>query len=418
MGRPMIPSPMNPTTCAMVTSWGPNWEELQRPGGWSNTDPRGESSHSPPRRPPLTAAPVPATLPVVNSTRAAWPGPGGGPAPEGWARRPARARDLGETGAAPRLGRLLRSLAPAWEPAPQERGDSGHEQRQLPHGWGHPRPPHGGAHPDGERHRADRGRPRRAPRRAPRLELRVPRPLHPLGHGLRGSAARARGPRPPAPRRGAEPARPGPAPRHRPGAPEPRSDRGLRADGRRGRGDGARAGGRLRGGGPEPPALGVLAAARADRALPARRGAAPRALRRLRLRPRVPVRADPRAPAAPGRPARSRPLPARRADHRGPPPRGGPAAPLRLRGGRPRHRRPAARRRRPRVRSWAPPRCRARATTSPARTPRSSAWPARRSSAAISSRWCPARPSSSPAPRRRRSCSAACASATPRPTAS
>src|SRR6185437_1579510 len=24
MGRPMIPSPMNPTTCAMVTSWGPD----------------------------------------------------------------------------------------------------------------------------------------------------------------------------------------------------------------------------------------------------------------------------------------------------------------------------------------------------------------------------------------------------------
>ena len=38
MGRPMIPSPINPTTCAMVTSWGPNWEELQRPGGWSNTE--------------------------------------------------------------------------------------------------------------------------------------------------------------------------------------------------------------------------------------------------------------------------------------------------------------------------------------------------------------------------------------------
>ncbi len=112
---------------------------------------------------------------------------------------------------------------------------------------------------------------------------------------------------------------------------------------RRGRGDGARTGDRLRGRRSEPAALGVLAAPRADRALPARRGAASRALRRLRLRSRVPVRADPRAPAAPGRPARSRPLPARRADHRGPSPRGGPAAPLRLRGGRPRHDGPAPR---------------------------------------------------------------------------
>ncbi len=76
-------------------------------------------------------------------------------------------------------------------------------------------------------------------------------------------------------------------------------------------------------------------------ALPARRGATPRALRRLRLRSRVSVRADPPAPAAPGRPARSGPLPARRADHRGPSPRAGPAAPLRLRVGRPRDRRSA-----------------------------------------------------------------------------
>ena len=81
MGRPMIPSPMNPMTCAMMTSWGPDWEELQRPGGWSNTDARGESSHSPPPARPLTGAPVPATLPVVKSTRAAvawswwWPSP-------------------------------------------------------------------------------------------------------------------------------------------------------------------------------------------------------------------------------------------------------------------------------------------------------------------------------------------------------
>ena len=114
--------------------------------------------------------------------------------------------------------------------------------------------------------------------------------------------------------------------------------------------------GPLRRGGAQPPAVGVLALAGARRALPPRGRAAPRPLRRLRLRPRVPVRADPAPPRAPARPARPRPLPARRADHRRPPARGRDARGAttsrsagRSTAGLPRRRRHGAVRRRPRA---------------------------------------------------------------------
>ena len=93
---------------------------------------------------------------------------------------------------------------------------------------------------------------------------------------------------------GAERARPGPAPADRRGAS------GLDADASDStRGDESRwrdpraARGALRRGGAQPPAVGLLAAAGARRALPPPGRAAPRPLRRVRLRPRVPVRADP-----------------------------------------------------------------------------------------------------------------------------
>jgi anthranilate synthase len=58
----------------------------------------------------------------------------------------------------------------------------------------------------------------------------------------------------------------------------------------------------------------------AHRPLSPRRRAASRALRRLRLRSRVPVRADPSPPPAPRRSARPRPLSPRRACRGRPPP--------------------------------------------------------------------------------------------------
>ena len=113
-------------------------------------------------------------------------------------------------------------------------------------------------------------------------------------------------------------------------------------------------------------------AARARRPVPPRRRAAPRPLRRLRLRPRLPVRADPRC--ALERPADQRDLVLYLpdelivVDHRR---EVAPAPPLRLRGRRPRHRRPAARAapRAPYVgRAEAPPRRRPRARASTRRS--------------------------------------------------
>ena len=66
-------------------------------------------------------------------------------------------------------------------------------------------------HPRRERDRARHRRARHASRRAARVELRVSRALHALGHGVRRSAAGARGARPRLPRRGAERARRGAA---------------------------------------------------------------------------------------------------------------------------------------------------------------------------------------------------------------
>ena len=87
----------------------------------------------------------------------------------------------------------------------------------------------------------------------------------------------------------------------------------------------------------------------------------PRPVRRLRLRPGLPVRAAAAPPRAPGRPARPGPLPARRDPRRRPPAQRGRAAPLRDRGRGRDHRRPAARRR-PALRRRRP-RGRAPATT-------------------------------------------------------
>lgn len=190
------------------------------------------------------------------------------------------------------------------------------------------RPPDDREHPGRGRDRAGDRSARRASRGPSRVELRVPRPLHPVGRRVRRSAPRAGSPGTPPAGRGAERPRSGAAVRDRGSPRHRRPDREPRADGPRARDDGARARGRFHRRGAEPPAVGVLRAAGPHRSLPSPRRGAPRARRRLRVRSRVPVRADPPPPLAPARSARPRPLPARRVDRRRPSARGGPAPAL------------------------------------------------------------------------------------------
>ena len=161
-------------------------------------------------------------------------------------------------------------------------------------------------------------------------------------------------------------------------------------------------------------------AARAGRALPPRRRAAPRALRRLRLRPRA-SSSSRCACASSARPTSATssstcPTSCMIVDHRREVRH---APPLRLRGGRPRHRRAAARRRRARPYAGA----RRRSPRPCDHAPGEYAAMVARGARGVQARR-PLRGRARPdvlralPVARRRSSSAACASATPRPTAS
>ena len=258
---------------------------------------------------------------------------------------------------------------------------------------------------------------RRASRRAARVELRVPRSLHALGHGLRRSGVGAGGARAQRRDRSAERARRRAVAADRARARGSRRDRELR----RGRDVAALQRARTRGplprGGTQSPAFRVLGAARAGGPLRIGRRSAPRALRRLRLRPRLPVRAAAPAARAARAPARPGALPARRAAGRRPSPRGRDAAPLRVPQRRRRDARAAAHGRRDALHGSRRDRT-SRATTRPASTPASCAARRSRSGAAISSRWCPARLSSSRRSIRPPPSSVGCGAATRRPMAS
>ncbi len=265
-------------------------------------------------------------------------------------------------------------------------------------------------------------RARQPPRRAARLELRVPRPLHALGHGLRRPAAGARLAR---------------AARF---AVEALNERGRGAARRRSRD--AR-GLPTRSSAPSAGATGLAGSGRARRpaASPRRSAAASRRCSRCcarsstcSARPTTPhlglygafgydlafqfepmrLRLD-----AAGRPARPRALPARRARDRRPPPRAARcAAATTSRPAAGTTRGPAARRA-ARAATRPRPRCPRACDHAPGEYADDRAHgAASRSSAATCSRSCPARRSSSRARRRPPSCSAGCASATRRPTAS
>ena len=161
--------------------------------------------------------------------------------------------------------------------------------------------------------------------------------------GLRGPAARHHLPQARIRGERAGAARPGPD------RADPRSDRAARR--RRLPGGGGRSpawadppadGDRARGAA-QPAALDLQPAARGDRPLRQRRGSAFWALRRLRLRPRAPVRAGGAAPGAPGRPARPGALRAGRDPGRRSHVGEGGAAPLRFRHAHRRHARHAPR---------------------------------------------------------------------------
>ena len=134
---------------------------------------------------------------------------------------------------------------------------------------------------------------------AARVELRVPGPLHALGHGLRRPAARARGARPRRSDVEALNARGAvllPAVAARARAALARSSGSTSARRRRARAPCAR----RPGASPRRSAAGSRRSSRCcaplvDALRERRRRAAPRPLRRLRLRPRLPVRADPRS---------------------------------------------------------------------------------------------------------------------------
>ena len=229
---------------------------------------------------------------------------------------------------------------------------------------------------------------RRPARRAVLVELRVSRPLHALGHGVCRSAAGADRARARLHDRGAERARPVllAADRRASGRPRRRCGSSTAAP------TGSRArSARATSAFPRSSAAGSRRSsrccARSDELFASPRGRASRALRRVRLRSRLPVRADAAAAAAARRPARPRAVSARRDPDR----RSHAAAigdpPLRVRGRRPLDRRPAARDRAGAVSLRAVPcRCRRKAITARANTPRWSSAPRRPSCAAICSR--------------------------------
>ena len=152
--------------------------------------------------------------------------------------------------------------------------------------------------PRPERDRARHPRARPAAGRPAGVELRVPGSVHALGHGIRRPAARPQRAGPRVSDRGVERSRPGPPSSDCRGAAH-RSRPWSACIGRRQCVPGWRRPGAIRPlcrGGTEPSAVAVLRAAGTGRPLPAPGRAAPRSLRRLRLRPRLSVRADPASP--------------------------------------------------------------------------------------------------------------------------
>ena len=251
--------------------------------------------------------------------------------------------------------------------------------------------------------RRDRGLYRRAERAARRgvlVELRVSRPLHALGYGNHRSADRDFGARPRHAHRGAERARRDTATDHRQGSlrtegcdAHPDLEATACADDRRTGPDFHR-------GGAQPRPVGVHGAARNHRAVQERPGFQPRPLRRVRLRPRLPVRPGRLFAEARRKPARPRALPARRDSRRRPSPGARPgttATTIPAAASRPKACRATARR----SRSGRPTASRRAATTNPANTPSSSPRRWRVFGAATCSRSCPARCSTSAAKRRR-----------------
>src|SRR5580692_4370603 len=188
------------------------------------------------------------------------------------------------------------------------------------------------------RRRASRRRAGHAPRGAPRVELRVPRPLLALGGRLRRPPPRARGARARAPRDGAERSRRRPSPRDRArprGGDRSRLRYEVPRSAHRPR---ALEPGLVRRRGPEQATLDLLDPEGRRASLLSCGGPPPRPLRRVRLRPRVPVRADPPQPAPKPSAARPRPLPPRRARGDRPPAGDGVAPVVRFRRGEPRYR--------------------------------------------------------------------------------
>ena len=220
--------------------------------------------------------------------------------------------------------------------------------------------------------------------------------------------------------RGAQRARPGAAPGRSPrsigGARRGSASAHTGADRIDGR-DRARAASAFPGGAAQPAAVGLLGIARARRTVRQPEDEHLGLLRRVRLRPRLPVRADARCrlPRA-RRPARPRALSARRDPDR----RSHAAAvgdpSLRIRGRRPLDRRAAARDPAGALSSPTPARrCRRKATTARANTPRWCGGRRRPSSAAICSRSSAASCSRRAAPTRRASSSSRLRRANPAP---